>query len=177
MDASERAPQFCRLVGRLSTLFGIVAALMILAAVVITCQLIWVRSVMNESTIWQTEAVIYLTIGATLLGLGYVQKLRGHVNVDLVPLMLPIRWRRILAMIVSLATLAVAGGMTFYGFDMWYVAMERGWRSESVWRVPLWIPYLSMPVGFGLFTLQLVADLVATASGRDIPIGGEAGRG
>ena len=34
---------------------------------------------------WQTEAVIYLMVGATLLGLPYVQKLKGHVNVDLVP--------------------------------------------------------------------------------------------
>jgi len=39
--------------------------------------------------VWQTEAVVYLAIGATLIGLPYVQQLRGHVNVDLVPLALP----------------------------------------------------------------------------------------
>jgi TRAP-type C4-dicarboxylate transport system permease small subunit len=59
---------------------------MIVISVAITCQMIFVRFVLNQSTIWQTEAVIYLMIAATLLGLPYVQKLRGHVNVDLMPL-------------------------------------------------------------------------------------------
>jgi TRAP-type mannitol/chloroaromatic compound transport system permease small subunit len=59
---------------------------MIVAAVAITCQMIFVRFVLNGSTVWQTEAVIYLVIAATLVGLPYVQRLRGHVNVDLVPL-------------------------------------------------------------------------------------------
>ena len=64
---------------------------MILVSVMITCQMIWVRFVMNESTIWQTEAVTYLMISATLIGLPYVQLLKGHVNVDLVPMLLPPR--------------------------------------------------------------------------------------
>ncbi len=59
--------------------------------------MIFVRAVLNRSTIWQTEAVIYLMIAATLIGLPYVQKLRGHVGVDLVPTCRPRtragRWR------------------------------------------------------------------------------------
>ena len=77
-----------RLIKGLSTLCGWIAAVMILASVLITCQMIFVRFVMGESTIWQTEAVIYLMIAATLLGLPYVQSLRGHVNVDLMPILL-----------------------------------------------------------------------------------------
>ncbi|MEM7018687.1 MAG: TRAP transporter small permease, partial [Pseudomonadota bacterium] len=49
-----------RTIETISKLFGIVAALMILAAVLITCQMIWVRFVLDASTIWQTEAVTYL---------------------------------------------------------------------------------------------------------------------
>jgi TRAP-type C4-dicarboxylate transport system permease small subunit len=37
--------------------------------------------------------------------------------------------------------------------------------------VRLWIPYLSIPVGFGLLMLQLVADLVAVILGVDKPFG------
>ena len=44
---------------------------MIVLAVLITCQMIFVRSILNESTIWQIEAVVYLMVGATLLGLPY----------------------------------------------------------------------------------------------------------
>ncbi len=36
--------------------------------VAITCQMIFVRFVLNGSTFWQTEAVIYLVVAATLSG-------------------------------------------------------------------------------------------------------------
>ena len=67
---------------------------MIVLAVLITCQMIFVRSILNQSTIWQTEAVVYLMVGATLLGLPYVQRLRGHVSVDLLPMLLPSNMRK-----------------------------------------------------------------------------------
>lgn len=133
---------------------------MIVAAVLITCQLIFMRFVMNASTIWQTEAVTYLMIGATLLGLPYVQVLRGHVNVDLLPLMLPPVARRILMLVTALATLAIAVVMVVYGWELFRFAWDRGWRSDTIWGVKLWIPYIALPVGFGLYALQLLADLI-----------------
>jgi TRAP-type C4-dicarboxylate transport system permease small subunit len=51
------------------------------------------------------------------------------------------------------------------------MAWSRGWRSDTVWGVRLWIPYLSLVVGLGLLLLQLAADLVAVATGVDAPFG------
>jgi TRAP-type C4-dicarboxylate transport system permease small subunit len=153
---------FVRAVGAISTTCGVIAALMILASVLITCQMIWVRFVMNESTIWQTEAVTYLMISATLIGLPYVQRLRGHVNVDLVPMLLPVFWQKLLALVVLAFSIAVIGVMAWHGYELFHVALERGWRSDTVWGVKLWIPYVAMPLGFGLFVLQMLADLVAS---------------
>ncbi len=160
-----------RAIGFMSSICGVIAAGMIVAAVVITCQMIWVRFVLNASTIWQTEAVIYLMIGATIIGLPYVQRLRGHVNVDLLPMMLPRKLRLALAVITLLASIIVIGLMTWYGYDLWHIAMSRGWRSDTVWGIKLWIPYLVMPVGFGIYLLQLTADLVATIVGIETPFG------
>ena len=162
---------FLRAVAAISTLAGWSAAGMIVAAVVITCQMIFVRFVLNGSTVWQTEAVIYLVIAATLVGLPYVQRLRGHVNVDLIPLSLPRRARFGLAVITLSLSILIVGVMLFYGYEYWHFAWERGWRSDTVWGVRLWIPYLSIPVGFGLLLLQLVADLVAVLTGVDKPFG------
>jgi TRAP-type C4-dicarboxylate transport system permease small subunit len=146
----------------ISTICGVIAALMILVSVVITCQMIWMRFVLNESTIWQTEAVTYLMISATLIGLPYVQLLRGHVNVDLVPMLLPPRWRKALALLVLALSIAVISIMAYYGYELFHIAWQRNWRSESVWGVSLWIPYLALPLGLGLFVLQMVADLIAS---------------
>lgn len=162
---------FLRAVAALSTLAGWLSAGMIVAAVVITCQMIWVRFVLNGSTVWQTEAVIYLVIAATLIGLPYVQRLRGHVNVDLIPLALPMGARKGLATVTLTLSIAIVALMLWYGYDYWHFAWERGWRSDTVWGPPLWIPYLALPVGFGLLLLQLVADLYAMLKGIDTPFG------
>lgn len=160
-----------RVIAGISTLCGWIAASLILLAVLITCQMIFVRFVLEQSTIWQTEAVIYMMIGATLLGLPYVQRMRGHVNVDLMPLWTHGRVRKALAIVVLLATIAVAAVMFWYGLENWHFAWDRNWRSETVWGVKLWIPYIAMPLGFGLYMLQLVADLVALIIGVDRAFG------
>ena len=165
---------FLKTVGAISTLAGWVAAAMIVAAVAITCQMIFVRFVLNHSTIWQTELVVYLMVSATLIGLSYVQNLRGHVNVDLLPMMLRRGPRKALAIVTLSASIAIIGIMFFYGFEFWHFAWARGWHSDTVWGVRLWIPYLSVPVGLGLLLLQLVADLFALVSGIDGPPGANA---
>lgn len=133
--------------------------------------MIVIRFVLNGSTVWQTEAVIYLVIAATLIGLPYVQRLRGHVNVDLIPLSLSPGLRFAMSMVTSILSIAVVALMLFYGYEYWHFAWERGWRSDTVWGVRLWIPYLAIPIGFGLFLLQLIADFVAVLIGADKPFG------
>lgn len=165
-DGATPLPVPLRLIMGISTVCGVIASCMMLAAVLITCQMIFIRAVLNRSTIWQTEVVIYLMIAATLIGLPYVQKLRGHVGVDLLPTLLPERMRRGLAIATLVVTAAMIAVMLYYGYDMWHFAYVRGWKSETVMAIPLWIPYLAIPVGFGLFLLQLLADLWLSVTGQ-----------
>ena len=167
--ADALSDKFIRTVGRISTFSGWVSAGMIVVAVFITCQMIYVRSVLNLSTVWQTEAVVYLVVAATLLGLPYVQQLRGHVNVDLIPLYLPMPLRRGLHYFTLSLSILIIGVMVYYGYDYWHIAFERNWKSDTIWGVRLWIPYLALPVGFGLLMLQLISDLVAIATKVDKP--------
>lgn len=162
---------FLRAVAMMSTLAGWCSSAMLVAAVAITCQMIFVRFVLNGSTVWQTEAVIYLVVASTLVGLPYVQRLRGHVNVDLVPLALAPAARKLLATLTLSVSVMIVAVMLYYAWDFWHFAFERGWKSDTVWGVRLWIPYLSLPVGLGLFLLQLVADLYAMLIGIDKPFG------
>ncbi len=160
-----------RFVAALSTFAGWCSAAMILLAVFITCQMIFVRFVLNASTVWQTEMVIYLMVAATLVGLPYVQHLRGHVNVDLMPITLPPKSRFALFLVTSVLSICIITIMLYYGFEYWHIAWSKGWTSDTVWAVPLWIPYLTLPVGFALLLLQLVADLVAVLLKIDRPFG------
>ncbi|MEM8876596.1 MAG: TRAP transporter small permease [Pseudomonadota bacterium] len=158
-----------RIIGALSAVCGVIAAAMIAIAVLITCQMIFVRFVLNQSTVWQTEAVVYLMVAATMIGLPYVQRVRGHVNVDLLPRMLPFAARKGLAFLVLGIAIVTLGVMAFYGYELWHVAWARGWTSDTIWAVPLWIPYLALPLGFGLYLLQLSADLFGMMTDIEAP--------
>lgn len=162
---------FLRIVAALSTIAGWCSAGMIMAAVGITCQMIFVRFVLNASTIWQTEAVIYLAIGATLIGLSFVQKMRGHVNVDLIPLALGPRARFAMSIFTLVMSMTMVAILLWHGFEFWHLTFERNWKSDTVWGVRLWIPYAALPIGFGLFLLQLTADLVAVVLKIEKPFG------
>ena len=61
--------------------------------------------------------------------------------------------------------------MLWYGYEYWHFAWVRGWRSDTIWGVRLWIPYLALPVGFFLFLLQLLADLMAVWLKIEPPFG------
>lgn len=172
ININQKIPyRFIYTVSRLSTLSGWISAAMIVAAVFITCQMIFVRAVLNLSTVWQTEAVVYLMIAATLMGLSYVQLLRGHVNVDLIPLMLSNTMRKYLFIFTICSSSLIVLVMLVYGYDHWHIAYDRNWKSDTVWGVRLWIPYLALPVGFLLLLLQLIADIVAVIIGKDTPFG------
>jgi TRAP-type C4-dicarboxylate transport system permease small subunit len=162
---------FLRFVAALSTIAGWCSAAMIVAAVAVTCQMIFIRFVLNGSTVWQTEAVIYLAISSTLIGLPYVQRLRGHVNVDLIPLSLTPRARYVMAVFTLSVSVLMVALLLWYSCELWHQAFERNWKSDTVWGVRLWIPYAALPVGFGLFMLQLIADLVAVVLKIDKPFG------
>ena len=165
---------FVRTIQIISTAAGWCSALMILTAVLLTCQMIFIRFVLNGSTVWQTEIVVFLVIAATLIGLPFVQMQKGHVNVDLIPLMLSGTVRFGLAIFTLALSISITCIMLYYGYDYWHFAYARGWTTDTVTAVPLWIPYLALPVGFGLLLLQLIADFVALISKSEAPFGLEA---
>jgi TRAP-type C4-dicarboxylate transport system permease small subunit len=162
---------FVSAVAFLSRLCGVAAALMLLAAVVVVCHMVVVRYVLQESTFWQTELVTYLLIATTFIGSPYVLLTRGHVNVDLLPMYLGHRGRMALAMFASVVALAFCLVAAWTGFELWLEAWEKRWLSETLWEVRMWIPYLTLPVGFGILSLQYLADIFSLIGGHEAPFG------
>ena len=150
---------------------GIFAAALIAAAVVIVCQMVFIRYVLNENTIWQTDFVTYSLIAATFIGAPYVLLTKGHVNVDVLPIYLGARARYWLALGAIGISLAFCLLMAVLTFQFWYESWENDWVSDTMWRARLWIPYAAMPVGLGILTLQYVADLINLLTGREPPFG------
>lgn len=162
---------FVAAVALLSRLCGVVAAIMLLLSVLVVSHMVVVRYLLSESTYWQTEFVTYLLIAATFIGSPYVLLSRGHVNVNLLPMYLSHRARMALALFASVLSLAFCLVVAWTGYELWREAWDKRWLSETLWEVRMWIPYLTLPVGFGILSLQYVADIVSLATGRDAPFG------
>lgn len=163
--------RFVRVVAAAARASGAIAAALIVVSVVVVCQMVAARYFFRQPTTWQTEFVVYALIATTLLGSPYVLLHRGHVNMDILVLYAGPRLRFWLAVAADAISIAFCGLVFVYAVLFWHEAWSSGWTSDTVTRVPLWIPYLSLPVAMGLLTLQLVADLYLLLKGRTLPFG------
>src|SRR5438552_16202692 len=129
--------RYVRGVTLISQICGVFAACLIGASVVIVCEMVFIRYVLNENTIWQTDFVTFSIVAATFIGSPYLLLSRGHVNVDVLPIYLGPegRFRPALAsMLLSLPFCSVmAVLMSHFSYEAW----ANSWRLESIWRVRL----------------------------------------
>jgi TRAP-type C4-dicarboxylate transport system permease small subunit len=162
---------FLRAVEGLSRLLGYLAAILLVVAIAVVCHMVFNRFVLNLPTSWQTEFVTYALLASTFLGAPWVLLTRGHVNVELVPLMLGPRGRFLLALFAYLSSAVLCILMTWASYRFWHEAWAAGWTSDSIWGPKLWKAYLAMPIGFFAISLQYIADLLCLLSGRQPPFG------
>jgi TRAP-type C4-dicarboxylate transport system permease small subunit len=71
-------------------------------------------------------------------------------------------------MLVAMAFCIVLAVLTT---QYWLESWHQHWLSNTMWRVRLWIPYASMPVGLWILTLQYVVELLFLVTGREPPFG------
>ena len=137
----------------------------------VVCHMVVVRYVLDQSSVWQTEFVTYLLIAATFVGSPYVLMTRGHVFVELIPMSLGPRPRYYLALFAYSVAVLFCILVAWVGWELFYEAWDNQWYSDTVWEVRLWIPYLAMPIGFGILSLQYLVDIINVMLGRDVPFG------
>jgi TRAP-type C4-dicarboxylate transport system permease small subunit len=164
-------PAWVSAVHAASRLFGVVAAGMILLSIFIVCQMVFVRAVLGQSSIWQTEFVTFAIVAATFLGAPYILLTRGHVAVDIVPLMVTPPTRRLLNVLGSVVALVFCLLFLYASLHWWQEVFSLNQTTPSMWRARLWIPYLAVPVGLTLLCLQFVAEIWLVLTRRENPFG------
>jgi TRAP-type C4-dicarboxylate transport system permease small subunit len=133
--------------------------------------MVFVRAVLGQSSIWQTEFVTFSLVAATFIGAPYILLTRGHVAVDVLPLMSGPRQRRTLHLLGSVVALVFCGFFLYAAVPWWHEAWVKDLTTPSIWRARLWIPYLSVPVGLTLLCLQFLAEIYMVATQRALPFG------
>ena len=160
--------RYVSIVEALSRLCGVASMLLIAASTLVVSQMVFMRYVLGASTAWQTEFVVYAMIASTFIGAPYVLLLKGHVSVDLLPLMIGGLGKRVLDVIAALLSLAFCGLLAWSGWHYFYEALSKGWTTDTVWALPLWIPLLPLPLGVAILCLQYIAEIYKSWSGVEV---------
>jgi TRAP-type C4-dicarboxylate transport system permease small subunit len=138
-------------------------AALVVAAAVLTYSVV-ARYFLKIPTDWQDEISVFLLVGATFLSGAFVQAGRGHIAIEVLAPLLSARVNRIrlaLADVISFLFCA------FFCWKSWTLLREAwvdGYRSNSTFGPPLWIPYALMSVGMTLLSLQLLIGLLSLAT-------------
>ena len=157
---------YIRVVGNLSRGLAIMSTALIIAAMLVVCQMILMRYVFRQPTIWQTDFVVFSATAAMFIGAPYVLLKGGHVGVDVIELLLADKARARLRLVGSFLGLLFCALMLVATWIQFHEAWLGNWKHASVWAPPLWIPLLALPLGFAMLCLQYVAEILALLSGK-----------
>ncbi|WP_187830410.1 TRAP transporter small permease subunit [Siccirubricoccus phaeus] len=142
---------------------GRVVALLILVLTILITYEVTLRYGFSAPTVWGTELSTYLFATFILLGGGFALLHGDHVRMDVVYSRFSPRGRAILDILTAPFALLYCAVLVIEGSAMVAEAMASGRRTSTDWAALLWPWLLALPVGAGLLTLQVLANLVRDA--------------
>lgn len=151
-----------RLIEKASYAAGYASGWVVLLIILLTMVEVVTRYVFRQPLILCDEFGGYSLFAICFLGLSYCARENGHIRITFVVERMPSRvgnWTR-----VGTLCLAVlfAGMASKVSWDFWVASFQRNMRSNSWLMTPLKWPQMALPIGFSLFTLVLILQVVLT---------------
>ncbi len=149
----------------------LIEALALLAALSIGCMCVWVtyevvmRYLFTRPTIWAVDLSEYTLLWSTFLAAPWVLKREGHVTIDLLVNALGPTSRQRLGIVVSLigaAICAIFAWSTAFSVIEYY---QRELIIRHLWEIKQYIPYIAIPVGGTLLTIEFLRRAYRYATG------------
>lgn len=167
---------FRRAVEALNLAVGYVCGLGILLMGLILAYEVVCRYFFGSPTVWAQEMSVCLFMWTMLAGCAYTLMKGGHVRIDLLFDSLPEKARLFLDIVTGCAGAVFCAVVSWQAWEMIASSLRLGKVSPTLLRVPLWIPQMSLLIGFGLLTFQfvfIIADraraLTESASNGGVP--------
>lgn len=150
----------------ISRLFGAIAAALVIVLVVLMLYDVVLRYIFNAPTIWGNDLNTWLMGASFVLSIAYAMSTDSHVRVDL---LYDRRTRpriRVFDLIgLTAIVLPTVAWITLGLYDHFMTAYLSGERSGSGgWNPIVWPFKFVLLVGFAIFTLQIVAEIIKRAA-------------
>jgi len=150
---------------------GLIAFLLAVMTIVTFIQVI-ARYVFNFSFVWALELVTFLFAWLIFLGMCYGVRMGSHIGVDALVKTLGPRAARIVTAIASVLCIVYAG-IVFVGSWRYVGKIDDIGTYAQDLPIPLWVPRLAMPVGFGLLAIRFAQVLFQVIRGKEAHLLGD----
>jgi TRAP-type mannitol/chloroaromatic compound transport system permease small subunit len=136
-------------------------AWLLVTLIFFTCFEVITRRIFGAPTIWTLEMSTYLFAAVCMLALGYTQRDKGHVNVDILFLYFSPKVKALCNIITFLLFLgSFSLILLVYGSFFAYDSIAIQERSPSAFNALVWPSKLAVPVGALLLLVQAIADVI-----------------
>ncbi len=137
------------------TAFGIAAGVLLAFVNVVA------RYLFESSLTWAGELTIYLFLWSIFFGAAYCFKTDAHISVDVFLQKASPRFAKILRLLTLFITILYIGAIAYFGYQYVLLYIDLGEVSIDL-DIPLWIPYVVIPVSFGISTVILLDKIITT---------------
>ena len=122
------------------------------------------RYVFKHAPTWSEEICVYILIGIIWISIAGVLKNNHHISLDLVISNISPRKRNWFEIIISVIGFSFCVVLLWYSIKYTLFQYRFEFKSNTLLEVPLWIPYLLIPVGLTMICLQYVVKIVGYVS-------------
>ena len=148
---------------QVSLLSNFLQNLALLAFIILTFSVIYeviARSIFNKPTIWSLEIVTYMISCIAFFCSAYVLRINKHLEINLFTKILPNKIRFFFDLVANIIALIFCFIAFYYGCKLINLSYILGVVSVSELRVPLWIPQMTVPIGFFALFLEFLIRIL-----------------
>lgn len=142
----------------------IIGGLAVCAMMLVTTLDVGGRYFLNRPLFGAVEITELLMVMVIFMALPYLTSRSEHINVDLVPLLLPRHWAWLQLAVLDAVTCLAVCIMTPRIFKLAHRALDYGDMTEFL-RIPLSIPLSLMAISFVMTGLAAFASLIRRVTG------------
>ena len=129
------------------------------------------RYAFNAPNLWAFDIPWMLGGGCFLLSAGVALQAEGHVRIDFLATMMPIRMQHLANLLFYLLLFMPAlGAIIYYAVKLTWIAFDTNeLEAQSAWQPLIWPFYFAIALGFTSFWLQVFVAMIRHVMGMREP--------
>ncbi len=155
-----------RSIDKINEFMGYFTGFSIFVLLVLATWGVFSRYVLRRPSHIALEISGYLMVALTFFGSGYILLKAKHVSVQVLTSRLKGAGRRIHDLTVNILLFLFTALVIYEGIGFTLLAYREHYRSTSLLNFPMWIVYMTIPIGMVFLLLQIIRNIMVLVTGE-----------